>query len=71
MTVTSTDTELTLREPPKPRFRGRIHQFASFVSIPASIVLIILAPGLGAHGDDHLRRDARQHVLDERDLPPA
>ncbi len=49
MTVTSTDTELTLREPPKPRFRGRIHQFASFVSIPASIVLIILAPGLPAH----------------------
>jgi hemolysin III len=34
---------------PKPRFRGRIHQFASFVSIPAAIVLVALAPGLKAH----------------------
>jgi len=47
--MTVATTEITRAEPPKPRFRGRIHQFASFVSIPASIVLIVLAPGLKAH----------------------
>jgi hemolysin III len=36
-------------EPPKPRFRGRIHQVAAFVTVPAAIILIILAPGLPAH----------------------
>jgi hemolysin III len=31
--------------PPKPRLRGRIHQVAFFVSIPAGIVLVLLANG--------------------------
>jgi len=31
--------------PPKPRWRGRIHQVAFFVSIPAGIVLVALAEG--------------------------
>jgi hemolysin III len=43
------DTRAALPEPPKPRYRGRIHQVAAFVSLPAAIVLIVLAPGLPAH----------------------
>src|SRR6266508_3121911 len=35
-------------EPPKPRFRGRIHQVAFFVSLPAGVVLILLANGPAA-----------------------
>jgi hemolysin III len=42
-------TRETAPEPPKPRYRGRIHQFAAFVTLPAVIVLIILSPGLPAH----------------------
>jgi len=34
--------------PPKPRFRGRIHQVAFFVSLPAGVVLIMLANGPAA-----------------------
>ena len=34
--------------PPKPRFRGRIHQVAFFVSVPAGVVLIFLANGPAA-----------------------
>jgi hemolysin III len=34
--------------PAKPRFRGRIHQVAFFVSIPAGVLLIILANGPAA-----------------------
>lgn len=34
--------------PVKPRWRGRIHQVAFFVSLPAGIVLVILAEGLVA-----------------------
>jgi hemolysin III len=34
--------------PPKPRFRGRIHQVAFFVSLPAGVVLILLANGPAA-----------------------
>ena len=34
--------------PPKPRFRGRIHQVAFFVSIPAGVLLILLANGPAA-----------------------
>jgi len=34
--------------PPKPRFRGRIHQVAFFVSLPAGAVLILLANGPAA-----------------------
>lgn len=34
--------------PVKPRWRGRIHQVAFFVSLPAGIVLVILAEGLAA-----------------------
>lgn len=42
-------TRETTPEPPKPRYRGRIHQFASFVSVPAAILLVVLSPGLPAH----------------------
>jgi len=38
-----------LPETPKPRYRGRIHQFAAFVTLPAAIVLFVLSPGLPAH----------------------
>jgi hemolysin III len=34
--------------PPKPRLRGRIHQVAFFVSIPAGLVLVFLASGPAA-----------------------
>src|SRR6266511_5178231 len=34
--------------PPKPRLRGRIHQVAFFVSLPAGVVLILLANGPAA-----------------------
>jgi hemolysin III len=34
---------------PKPRLRGRIHQVAFFLSIPAGIALIALARGAAAH----------------------
>lgn len=34
--------------PPKPRLRGRIHQVAFFVSIPAGLVLVLLAQGPAA-----------------------
>jgi hemolysin III len=34
--------------PPRPRLRGRIHQVAFFVSIPAGAVLIVLAQGPAA-----------------------
>ena len=34
--------------PPKPRLRGRIHQVAFFVSLPAGVVLILLADGPAA-----------------------
>ena len=33
---------------PKPRLRGRIHQVAFFVSIPAGVVLVLLAHGPAA-----------------------
>jgi hemolysin III len=38
-----------LPETPKPRYRGRIHQFAAFVTLPAAVVLFVLSPGLPAH----------------------
>ena len=34
---------------PKPRLRGRIHQVAFFLSVPAGITLIALARGAAAH----------------------
>ncbi len=34
--------------PPKPRWRGRIHQVAFFVSIPAGIALVAIAEGWAA-----------------------
>lgn len=34
--------------PPRPRLRGRIHQVAFFVSIPAGVVLVLLARGPAA-----------------------
>src|ERR687892_318237 len=36
--------------PPKPRLRGRLHQFAFFVSLPAGITLVALAWGGAAAG---------------------
>jgi len=39
------DTDLL---PPKPRLRGRIHQVAFFVSVPAGVVLVLLAEGPAA-----------------------
>ncbi len=33
---------------PKPRLRGRIHQVAFFVSIPAGVILVLLASGPAA-----------------------
>jgi hemolysin III len=35
-------------EPPKPRFRGRLHQFAFFASIPQGIALVSVAAGWAA-----------------------
>jgi hemolysin III len=34
--------------PPKPRLRGRIHQVAFFVSLPAGVILVLLARGPAA-----------------------
>jgi hemolysin III len=34
--------------PPKPRLRGRIHQVAFFVSVPAGIALVLIAEGAAA-----------------------
>jgi hemolysin III len=36
-------------QPPKPRYRGRIHQVAAFVALPLAVVLIALSRGLAAH----------------------
>jgi hemolysin III len=36
---------LPLYRRPKPRLRGRLHEIAFFVAIPAGVVLIVLAPG--------------------------
>jgi hemolysin III len=35
----------TALAPPKPRFRGRIHQVAFFLSVPAGALLVLLASG--------------------------
>jgi len=35
--------------PPKPRFRGRIHQAAAFVALPPAVLLIILSRGPAQH----------------------
>lgn len=40
----SADVSTPLHEQPKPRFRGRLHQVAVFVSIPAGVVLLLAAP---------------------------
>jgi hemolysin III len=34
--------------PPKPRFRGRLHQVAFMVSIPAGLILVAVAPSTSA-----------------------
>jgi hemolysin III len=39
---------MNLSIPPKPRLRGRLHQVAFFMSIPAGIVLVALAGGARA-----------------------
>src|ERR1700712_4702723 len=36
-------------EPPKPRWRGRIHMAAFLVSIPAGVTLVLLSQGVSAH----------------------
>jgi hemolysin III len=38
----SSDTVIAPPAPPKPRFRGRLHQIAFIVSIPAGLVLVVL-----------------------------
>ena len=35
-------------DPPRPRWRGRIHQIAFFVSVPAGVVLVTVAEGAAA-----------------------
>ena len=35
-------------DPPKPRFRGRLHQAAFFACIPAVVALVVVAPGAKA-----------------------
>lgn len=35
-------------DPPKPRFRGRLHQAAFFACIPAIVALVVVAPGAKA-----------------------
>ena len=37
------------KQPPKPRWRGRIHLVAFLVSIPAGLALVLLSRGLSAH----------------------
>jgi hemolysin III len=41
-------TRTAAPELPKPRFRGRIHQFAAFFALPLAVLLIVLAPGFAA-----------------------
>jgi hemolysin III len=43
--VDSIDTMGATALPPKPRWRGRIHQVAFFISIPAGIALVAVAQG--------------------------
>jgi hemolysin III len=38
----------TPSRPPKPRLRGRIHEIAFFVSIPAGVALVLVARGVSA-----------------------
>ena len=38
----------TALAPPKPRLRGRIHQVAFFLSVPAGVLLVLLASGAAA-----------------------
>ena len=40
----------TVADPPTPRLRGRLHQLAFVLSIPAGIVLVALAAGSRARG---------------------
>ncbi len=43
--VAATTTARPVAEPPpKPRFRGRLHQVAAIVSIPAGLGLVVLGP---------------------------
>jgi hemolysin III len=44
MSATETEAPISL-DPPKPVWRGRIHQIAFFLSIPAGITLVVLADG--------------------------
>jgi hemolysin III len=38
-------SQLPLHLRPKPRLRGRLHEAAFFVAIPAGLVLLVIAPG--------------------------
>jgi hemolysin III len=42
--TTSTATRPAAELPPKPRFRGRLHQIAFIVTIPAGLALVVLGP---------------------------
>jgi hemolysin III len=46
--LVSAEIAVSPREAPSPVLRGRLHEVAFFVSIPAGLVLILLAPGLKA-----------------------
>ncbi len=48
MTATDVNAELELH-PAKPRFRGRLHQFTFFASIPAGVIVILLARGASGY----------------------
>ena len=54
--------------PTKPRFRGRLHQFAFFVTIPAGLVLVALVV---AGAVLQPAEEADQAALQERDWPLA
>lgn len=42
--TSSTATRPVAELPPKPRFRGRLHQVAFIVTIPAGLALVVLGP---------------------------
>ena len=44
MTAAASAPVLDRHGNPKPRMRGWIHRFASFVALPAAILLVVLAP---------------------------
>lgn len=47
-TIDASAVALDIDGLPKPRFRGRLHQLTFFLSIPAGVVLILMARGASA-----------------------